>query len=56
MNIIKETTALFRRTRATLFAEAKAYEKQQQEIHDLEEFIAENLVRASTTKTRAIPS
>lgn len=28
----------------------KAYEKQQQEIHDLEEFIAKNLVRASTTK------
>ncbi len=28
----------------------KAYEKQQQEIHDLEEFIQKNLVRASTTK------
>ena len=28
----------------------KAYEKQKQEIHDLEEFIAKNLVRASTTK------
>lgn len=28
----------------------KAYEKQQDEIHKLEEFVAKNLVRASTTK------
>ncbi|MEY8446297.1 ABC-F family ATP-binding cassette domain-containing protein [Enterococcus ratti] len=33
-----------------LAAEWKAYEKQQTEIHKLEEFVARNLVRASTTK------
>ena len=40
VNITRETTALFRGTRTTLFTQQKAYEKQQQEIHDLEEFIA----------------
>ena len=33
-----------------LITEWKAYEKQQTEIHKLEDFVARNLVRASTTK------
>src|SRR5699024_510640 len=33
-----------------LATEWKAYEKQQTEIHKLEDFVARNLVRASTTK------
>lgn len=33
-----------------LASEWKAYEKQQTEIHKLEDFVARNLVRASTTK------
>ena len=33
-----------------LTSEWKAYEKQQTEIHKLEDFVARNLVRASTTK------
>lgn len=35
---------------AQLASEWKAYEKQQQEINKLEDFVARNLVRASTTK------
>lgn len=33
-----------------LASEWKAYEKQQEEINKLEDFVAKNLVRASTTK------
>lgn len=33
-----------------LASEWKAYEKQQEEIHKLEDFVARNIVRASTTK------
>lgn len=35
-----------------LASEWKAYEKQQTEIHKLEDFVARNLVRASTTNER----
>lgn len=35
---------------ARFLLQQKAYEKQQEEIHKLEDFVARNLVRASTTK------